>query len=77
MQRQNELHGRIVNAVHTFPKFLFFQVIVTVKNSDPEADKLKEFLAKDGKNVIREQLKKYVLALKEGKGCLLVIEFNF
>jgi hypothetical protein len=49
-------------------------VIVTVKDSDPEADKLKEFLAKDGKNVIREQLNKYILALKEGKERLLVIE---
>jgi hypothetical protein len=48
-------------------------VVVTVKNSNPEADKLKEFLAKDGKKVIRDQLQKYIVALKEGKGCLLVI----
>ena len=48
-------------------------MIVSVKNSDPEADKVKEFLAKDGKNVISKQLNKYVLALKEGKKCWLVI----
>lgn len=48
-------------------------MIVSVKNSDPEADKVKEFLAKDGKNVISKQLNKYVVALKEGKKCLLVI----
>jgi hypothetical protein len=52
-------------------------VVVSVKNSNPEADKLKEFLAKDGKNVIREQLNTYVIALKEGKECFLVTEFNF
>lgn len=48
-------------------------VVVTVNNSNPEADKLKEFLAKDGKNVIREQLKKYIFALKEefSKGMIL------
>ena len=51
-------------------------MIVSVKNSDPEADKVKEFLAKDGKNVISKQLDKYVVALKEGKKCLLVIDFN-
>jgi hypothetical protein len=51
-------------------------VTVTVKNSNPEADKLKEFLAKDGKNVIREQLEKYIVALKEGKKFLRVIEFK-
>lgn len=62
--------------MHTFPTFLFFQVVVTVKNSNPEADKLKEFLAKDGKKIIREQLKKYIVALKEGRGCLLVVEIN-
>jgi hypothetical protein len=56
---------------------LFFQVVVSVKNSNPEADKLKEFLAKDGKHVIREELNKYIIALKEGKECFLVIEFNF
>lgn len=50
---------------------------VSVKNSNPEADKLKEFLTKDGKNVIREQLNKYIVALKEGKECFLVIGFNF
>ena len=48
-------------------------MIVNVKNSDPEADKVKEFLAKDGKNVISKQLNKYVVALKEGKKCSLVI----
>lgn len=62
--------------MHTLPTF-FLQVVVTVNNSNPEADKLKEFLAKDGKKVIREQLKKYIVALKEGRGCLLVIEINF
>lgn len=51
-------------------------MVISVKNSNPEADKLKEFLAKDGKNVIREQLNKYVVALKEGKECFLVIEFS-
>jgi len=48
-------------------------VIVSVKNSDPEADKVKEFLSKEGKNIISKQLNKYVVALKEGKKCLLVI----
>lgn len=62
--------------MHTLPTFLFFQVVVTVNNSNPEADKLKEFLAKDGKKVIREHLKKYIVALKEGRGCLLVIEIH-
>lgn len=59
--------------LHIFPYLFFFQVIVSVKNSDPEADKLKEFLSKEGKNVISKQLDKYVVALKEGKKCLLVI----
>ena len=49
--------------------------MVSVKNSDPEADKVKEFLAKDGRNVISKQLNKYVVALKEGKKCLLVLMF--
>jgi hypothetical protein len=48
-------------------------VLVTLKNSDPEADRVKEFLAKDGRNVISKQLDKYVVALKEGKKCLLVV----
>lgn len=48
-------------------------MLVSVKNSDPEADKVKEFLAKDGRNIISKQLNKYVVALKEGKKCLLVI----
>jgi hypothetical protein len=48
-------------------------VLVSVKNSDPEADKVKEFLAKDGRNIISKQLNKFVVALKEGKKCLLVI----
>lgn len=48
------------------------QVIVSVKNSDPESDKVKEFLSKEGRSVISEQLNKYVVALKEGKKCLLV-----
>ena len=48
-------------------------MIVSVKNSDPEADKVKEFLSKEGKNIISKQLNKYVVALKEGKKCLLVI----
>jgi hypothetical protein len=47
-------------------------VLVSAKNSDPEADKMKEFLTKDGKNVISKQLNKYVVALKEGKKCWLV-----
>jgi len=48
-------------------------VMVSVKNSDPEADKVKEFLAKDGRNVISKQLNKYVVALKEefSKGMIL------
>ncbi|GFG28734.1 hypothetical protein Cfor_06014, partial [Coptotermes formosanus] len=48
-------------------------VVVSVKNSDPEADKLKEFLAKDGRNVISKQLDKYIVALKEefSKGMIL------
>jgi hypothetical protein len=50
-------------------------VTVSVKNSDPEADKVKEFLAKDGRNVISKQLNKYIVALKEGKKCLLVLTF--
>jgi hypothetical protein len=49
--------------------------MVSVKNSDPEADKVKEFLAKEGRNVISKQLDKYVVALKEGKKCLLVLTF--
>jgi hypothetical protein len=46
-------------------------VLVRVKNSDPEADKLTEFLTKDGKKV--KQLNKYVVALKEkfSKGMIL------
>jgi hypothetical protein len=50
-------------------------VVVNVKNSDPEADKLKEFLSQDGKNVISKQLSKYVVALKEGKKWFLVNGF--
>lgn len=41
------------------------EVVVTVKNSSPEADKLKEFLMKEGRDVIRAQLNKYIVALKE------------
>lgn len=48
-------------------------MIVNVKNSDPEGDKVKEFLAKEGRSIISKQLNKYVVALKEGKKCLLVI----
>ncbi|PSN29287.1 hypothetical protein C0J52_27998 [Blattella germanica] len=48
-------------------------VSVSVKNSSPEADKLKEFLMKEGKEVIREQLNHYIVALKEefSKGMIL------
>lgn len=60
---------------HIFTNLLFFQVVVNVKNSDPEADKLKEFLSQDGKNVISKQLSKYVVALKEGKKWFLVNGF--
>ncbi|GLH13223.1 hypothetical protein R5R35_006778 [Gryllus longicercus] len=48
-------------------------VNVSVKNSDPEADKLKEFMYREGSNYIRKQLGKYVNALKEefSKGMIL------
>ncbi|KAJ9582485.1 hypothetical protein L9F63_003178 [Diploptera punctata] len=39
--------------------------LVTMSKSSPEADKLKEFLMKEGRDIIREQLNKYVVALKE------------
>lgn len=52
-------------------------MVISVKNSNPEADKLKEFLAKNAKDVIKEQLNKYVVALKEGKECWLVGEYIF
>lgn len=52
-------------------------MVVSINNSDPEADKVKEFLAKDGRNVISKQLNKYVVALKEGKKCWLVTGLQF
>ncbi|XP_067013635.1 activator of 90 kDa heat shock protein ATPase homolog 1 [Anabrus simplex] len=48
-------------------------ISVSVKNSDLESDKLKEILLKEGKENIRTQLSKYLVALKEEftKGMIL------
>ncbi|XP_044258659.1 activator of 90 kDa heat shock protein ATPase homolog 1 [Tribolium madens] len=46
---------------------------VSVKDSDEEGDKLKEIMLKSGKDVVRQQLSKYISSLKEefSKGMIL------
>ena len=44
-----------------------FQVSISTESSEDEAYNLKEFMRKKGADVIKDQLSKYILLLKEGK----------